>query len=257
MTWKPVKWIFFDLDDTIWNFSANSTISLSKLYEISPILRKLFKEKEEFINIYHINNSLMWDLYSKGEVTTTQLKLERWRRTLATRQFEVLTAICEELDRNYLEILAQGRQIIPGMKEMLERLSKNYLLAVISNGFSKTQYQKLLYSGLDRFITRTIVSEEIGINKPNPLLFNYSIAETGASEPYLMVGDNVETDVLGAMKAGWNAIWFNPSSKTFPLSPEELKVQNIDPELLVAIVENTEELEEAIIKYYNFSSFTK
>lgn len=248
-----MKWIFFDLDDTLWNFSANSKIALRKLYEISPILRKLFKDLDEFVEIYHKNNALMWDYYAKGMVSTKELKVERWRRTLATRQFEVLTAVCEELDYNYLEILAQGQEMFPGVKEMLERLTKKYLLGILSNGFIKTQYQKLNFSGLDKYIARTIVSEEIGINKPNPRIFEYAIGETGATEPFLMVGDNGETDIYGAMRAGWNAIWFNPSEKPFPVSEEEMSKDGVSSSLLFANVRNMEELEYAIEQFFNCS----
>lgn len=241
-----VPWIFFDLDDTIWNFSANSTLSLKKLYEISPILRKLFKDTDEFISIYHIHNARMWDLYSRGEVSTKDLKVERWRRTLATKTFEVLTAVCEELDTTYLEILAQEQEMIPGMKDLLGSLSKKAMLAVLSNGFSKTQYRKLQYSGLWKYITRTIVSEEIGINKPNPKLFEYAIQETGAFPPFLMIGDHPETDILGAMAAGWNAIWFNPTGKTFPFTEEELQSKGINPSLLLGTALNTQQLESLI-----------
>ena len=244
-----VPWIFFDLDDTIWNFSANSTLSLHKLYEISPILRKLFKDPDEFIDIYHLHNATMWDLYSRGEVTTSQLKIERWRRTLATRQFEVLTAVCEELDRTYLDILAQQQEMIPGMKEMLARLSKKYMLAVLSNGFSKTQYKKLHFSGLERYITRTIVSEETGINKPNPKLFEYAIRETGATGPYLMVGDHPDTDVLGAMKAGWYAILFNASGRPFPYTPEDLQAMGVNSDLFLGETDNSKDLERKITEF--------
>lgn len=251
MDWKPVPWIFFDLDDTLWNFTANSEISLKKLYEISPILRKLFPIMEEFIDIYHRNNSLMWDYYSKGMVTTEQLKVERWRRTLAMRQFEVLTAVCEELDRVYLDILAQEKEMIPGVLEMLNRLSKKYMMAILSNGFSKTQYKKLHYSGLEKYITRTIVSEEIGINKPNKRIFEYAINETGAQSPYLMVGDNGETDVYGAMKAGWYAIWYNPTGKIFPIDEGTMEKDNVDKNRLVAVVSSMEELEREINTFFN------
>lgn len=244
-----VPWIFFDLDDTIWNFSANSTLSLHKLYEISPILRKLFKYPDEFIDIYHLHNATMWDLYSRGEVTTSQLKIERWRRTLATRQFEVLTAVCEELDRTYLDILAQQQEMIPGMKEMLARLSKKYMLAVLSNGFSKTQYKKLHFSGLERYITRTIVSEETGFNKPNQKLFEYAIRETGATGPYLMVGDHPDTDVLGAIKAGWYAILFNASGRPFPYTPEDLKTMGVNPDLFLGETDNSKDLERKITEF--------
>lgn len=245
-----MKWIFFDLDDTLWNFTSNSAIALRKLYEISPILKKLFKDISEFINIYHDKNQLLWDLYAQGKVTTNQLKVERWRLTLSTRQFEVLTAVCEELDRNYLDILAQESEKIEGVEELLEKISKTSLIAVLSNGFSKTQYKKLHYSGLEKYINRVIVSEEIGINKPNKKLFDYSISETGATPPYLMVGDHAQTDIIGAMKAGWHAIWYNPEGKPFPLSEVEMQTQGIDSHLLVGIVKNMTELYKAIQNFY-------
>lgn len=248
--WKPINWIFFDLDDTIWNFSANSAISLKKLYELSPILRKLFKTTEEFIEIYHRHNATMWDLYAQGKVTTAELKLERWRRTLATRQFEVLTAVCEELERTYLDILAQEKEMIPGVEAMLERLTKKYLIAVLSNGFSATQYKKLRHSGLWRYVTRTIVSEEIGVNKPDPRLYAYTVDETGAENPHLMVGDHPSTDILGAMKAGWYAIWYNPSGRPWPFTDEDVKAQGADPRHLVAVVGDMDELEKVIEKFF-------
>ena len=249
--WTPVPWIFFDLDDTLWNFSENSYLSLHSLYEISPILRKLFKTVEEFIEIYHKNNSLMWDLYSQGKVNTSELKTERWRRTLATRQFEVLTAICEELDRNYLEILAKGKEKFPGVNDMLERLNKKFLIGVISNGFLKTQYKKLHYSGLEKYITRTIVSEEIDVNKPNSKIFDYAISSTGAQSPYLMVGDHPETDVIGAMRAGWHAIWFNPHHKTFNLNEDLFEKEGIDTRLFIGMATNMKDLEALILNFEN------
>lgn len=248
--YSPVRWIFFDLDDTLWYFTANSANSLHKLYEISPILRKLFKTVDEFIEIYHHHNALMWDYYSKGKVTTSELKLERWRRTLATRQFEVLTAVCEELERNYLSILAKGNEMFPGVKEMLESLSRNFILAILSNGFTKTQYEKLSNSGLDRYITRTIVSEEIGVNKPNKALFDYAIRETGAQQPALMVGDHPETDVVGALKAGWKAIWFDLNNRQFPFTDEDLISQGIDPSMYLGKARDMQELEKLIIENY-------
>ena len=232
-TTSRLPWLFFDLDDTIWNFTKNSEASLTKIYEISPILRKLFKQPQEFFDIYHHNNFILWDLYSRGEVSTKDLKNERWRRTLATKQFEVLTAICEELERNYLDILAKSTIETEGVVTLLSGLQKKAMLAVISNGFSQTQYKKLHYSGLERFITRVIVSEEIGINKPNKAIFDYAVSETGALPPFIYVGDHPTTDILGAMKAGWYACWVNLKQSEFPLSEAEMLKEGINPDLFL------------------------
>lgn len=249
MSGQRIPWIFFDLDDTLWNFSANSTLALNKLYEISPILRKLFKSKDEFIDIYHFHNANLWLLYGRGEVTTRELKVERWRRTLATKQFEVLTAVCEELDRNYLDILAECPEKFEGIDNFLHSLSKKALIGVLSNGFLDTQYKKIRHSGLDKYVTRIIVSDEIGINKPDKRIFDYAVSETGATHPYLLVGDNAETDILGAMKAGWYAIWINHSGKEFPFTEEYLKENNISPSLLWHVTDSIEKAAPYIDKF--------
>lgn len=241
MQYTRIPWIFFDLDDTLWNFTENSKIALHELYRLSPILRKLFKSEQEYIDIYHAHNSKLWLMYARGEVTTRELKIERWRRTLATKQFEVLTAVCEELDRTYLDILARSSAEMEGSKEILHELTKKVLVGVLSNGFAGTQYNKLKYSGLDKYVTRTIVSEEIGINKPDKRLFDYAISETGATPPYLYIGDNFETDILGALKAGWHTIWINHNDIACPMTDVEMKRQGIDTDLLVGNVKSLKE----------------
>lgn len=246
-----MNWIFFDLDDTLWDFSRNSQISLHKLYSESPILRKLFKDPEEFLKVYHIHNHHLWKLYSEGGINTSDLRIERWRRTLGSKQFEVLTAVCEELNRNYLEWLAEVPYVKDGALQVMEDLSRFYLLGIISNGFSETQYNKLKYSGLGKYITRVIVSEEIGISKPDKKLFDYAISETGATEPYIMVGDNPETDILGALKAGWHAIWYNPDDNSFPFSEDQLIKMGINEKLFLGSASTLQAVKDKIFREFN------
>ena len=241
LSFKRIPWVFFDLDDTIWNFRVNSDIALRKVYQNSPILRKFFNDPQQFIDIYHEHNSRLWLMYGNGEVSAKELKLERWRRTLATCQFEVLTAVCEELENNYLDILVQCTEEVKSVKKILDEISKYALIGVLSNGFLHTQYQKIKYSGLNRYITRLVVSDEIGINKPDKRLFDYAVDETGATPPFLMVGDNTHTDIIGAMNAGWFAIRINNSGKDDPLSLETLNKNGVDSKLLLADVVSLEE----------------
>ena len=249
---KDIHWIFFDLDDTLWNFSYNSHLSLKFMYENFPIISEIFNLEERFIEEYHKNNAALWEAFSRNEVTSEQLRVERWRSTLfpKVRDNEVIK-ICEELDFNYLNRLAQFPNLLEGAKEMLDDLTKSFLISIISNGFLKTQYSKITYSGLWRYITRLIVSEEIGQNKPHPDIYRYAVEETGAKGPLLMIGDNLYADVLGAMKSGWNAIWFNPERKIFPYSSDDLKDMEINPELLIGITVNIEETHKLILRFFN------
>ena len=251
-------WIFFDLDDTVWDFKNNSMTSLRKLYEISPILKKYFKTFDELDVEYHIHNSYLWGALSRGEISGKDLKAERWRRTLQSKTFEVLTAVCEELDETYLNILATLPGVPPHTLSVMQRLSKDHLIGILSNGFPATQYKKMRSSGLDKYVTRLVVSEEIGKAKPDRALFEYAVAETGARYPHIMVGDNLEADVLGAINAGWFAIWFKPDNamkndtdKELP-SDREIKMiiceKGGNPDLFLGRVRNLLEAEEIIQK---------
>lgn len=247
VTFKRPLWIFFDLDDTIWDFKKNSMISLRQLYDSSSILKKYFKTFDELDIEYHIHNSYLWDALSRGEISSHDLKAERWRRTLLSKSNEVMTEICEELDRNYLDILASIPNVMANAHEVLARLQQKVLIGVISNGFAATQYQKVRFSGLWRYITRIIVSEEIGKAKPDKALFHYAESETGAVAPHIMVGDNLTADVIGAMKAGWYAIWMNPEAKDHPDISKLSESHCFNPSFYLGSVKTLEEVETILL----------
>jgi len=185
----------------------------------------------------------MWELHAKGSVTSEFLKTERWRLTLYPDSApSTPPEICSVINSAYLENLATQPETAKNAEEVLAMLSKEFMIGVISNGFTDTQYKKLSNSGLWRFVSRTIISDEIGIQKPDSRIFDYAIKETGATTTPVMIGDNPETDVLGALKAGWKAIWFNRYGKQFPYNEEELAENGIDPAIFLGTAKDMNEV---------------
>lgn len=211
------KWIFFDLDDTLFDFSSASLISLMRLWDETPKIRQRFKNPEVFLNEYHANNKRMWDLHESGKITADFLKGERFRLTVnPERTDEEFCKFSRQLNDRYLWHLGGCNAPVEGAKELLEKLSKKSLIGVLTNGFNEVQYRKLQSTGLDSFIQRMVISDEIGIQKPDSRLFRYAEQATGANpNQTIMIGDNPDNDIQGALNAGWNAIFFDYKGKTF------------------------------------------
>lgn len=222
-----VKWVFIDLDDTLWDFSANSDVALRMLYEEYPILKELYPDYEEYDEVYHQKNAEMWDLYHHGKISQDFLKKERFRFLLVNKGFvsDNLDSFALELNEWYLNALSDCTTVVDGAFELLEHLKNKYLVGVLSNGFLNVQYKKLYGSGLYRFIQRMVVSDEIGVQKPDKRIFDYALEATGAnSENVLMIGDNPDADIKGAKDAGWRTIYFDRKNRG---------VMNTTPDLIV------------------------
>ena len=213
---RGVKWVFIDLDDTLWDFSANSDVTLQKLYRKFEIFSRYYPEYNEFDEAYHLKNSELWDLYHHGHIEQEYLKLERFRWLLVSKGYDCgdVDELSAEMNEWYLDELSRCSALVDGAIDLLELLGKRYLIGVLSNGFADVQYRKLQTSGLWRYVQRMVVSDEIGVQKPDKRIFDYALREVGAeANEVIMIGDNPDADIQGAKSAGWRAIYFNRKSK--------------------------------------------
>ena len=159
----------------------------------------------------------MWQLHESGQISAEFLKSERFRLTIAPdRHDDEILNESRRLNDRYLWLLGECDTPVVGAKELLDKLSRSHLIAILTNGFTEAQYRKLRSTGLDRYIQRMVISDEIGIQKPDPRIFRYAEMATGATpESAIMIGDNPDNDIQGALDAGWNAIYFDCKSKHF------------------------------------------
>lgn len=217
-----IKWVFFDLDDTLFDFAKSSLISLEKIWQEQDIIRTKFATSESFIDEYHIHNRRMWELHESGKITSEFLKGERFRLTIAPeREDDEIQLTSRMLNDRYLYLLGECNAPVKGAKEVLEKLSKKFMIGVLTNGFNEVQYRKLFNSGLDRYIQRVVISDEISVQKPDARLFRYAEMETGATaESAIMIGDNPKNDIQGALDAGWRAIYYDCKRKEFESESE-------------------------------------
>lgn len=211
---NDIKWVWLDLDDTLIDFTTNSKAALRRTYEAAG-LSEWFKDSDEWINCYEGHNYPLWDQLAKGEITTEYLRMERFRRPLADAGADDTTAreLSRRLDPLYLDMLADERNLVDGAIEILQSLrAAEVSTGILSNGFADVQHRKIKRAGLNKLIDLTVLSDDIGIQKPDRRLYIHAMERSGDCNPlhHLMIGDNPDTDICGAINAGWSAILLQP-----------------------------------------------
>jgi len=205
------KDLFVDFDDTLYDTYGNAVIALRETFEAFH-LERWFDDPQVFYDAYWTANIDLWGRYSRGEITRDYLIVERFRRPLSEGQgLAVTEALCLEMSDRFLDFCASKSGVVEGARELMEYLKqRGYRMHMTSNGFHEVQYKKLAACGLRDYFDTIILSEDAGVNKPSPLYFDYALKMSGASrETTLMIGDNYQTDILGALNAGLDALLFN------------------------------------------------
>lgn len=212
--------IFFDLDHTLWDFEANAREALQEVYAQMNLVEKGIDSFQVFYTRYIYHNEILWSRYHKGFITADELKWKRMWRTLL--DFKVANEpLARELSAVFLDILPEKTGVFPYTFEILTYLkNRGYVLHLITNGFEKTQWRKLNSSGLNRFFSEVITSEASNSVKPQKEIFEYALKKTGAvTEHSIMIGDNPEADIAGAVNAGWDSVFVNHNGATVTTTP--------------------------------------
>jgi len=205
-----IKHIFFDLDHTLWDFKKNSSLTFKFLLEKYNIPIDL----ERFLEIYMPINFSLWKLYRDEKISKEYLRHNRLKSAFEKLNINVSSVIIDQMSDDYVAHLPDHNFLVKDTLLVLDHLKEKYKLHIITNGFTEVQKKKITNSNLDKYFSCIIDSETVGVKKPNSKVFEYALRVAGATkDESLMIGDNLEADIIGSINAGFSAIHFNNNNE--------------------------------------------
>lgn len=205
-----IKYLLWDIDATLLNFKKAEYFAM----------REGFREfniaiDESEIKNYNLINDKYWKRLEKGEITREMVLHGRFREFFDGLKIAYNDKLIYDFNKFYQVELGNNIFFNDNAKETLKALEKTYKQYAITNGSIVAQKEKLKKSGLDKIFDGVFISEEMGIDKPNKEFFDKVFENIGSTDTreYLLVGDSLTSDILGANNAGIKNIWYNPEKK--------------------------------------------
>ncbi len=200
--------LLFDIDETLFDFKKGEKFAFLKCVDDF----KLSDNKEECMEIYKGINTLIWQEYEKGTITSKDLRIDRFRRLFKALDIE---RDAKEVSDAYMRYLGMSTFLFDGVEELIKALSKDYRLVIVTNGLKEAQTNRINKSTIRKYFEAVVISDEIGIAKPDPRIFEYALYKINYKDKskVLMIGDSLSSDIKGGTNAGIDTCLYNPEKK--------------------------------------------
>ncbi len=198
--------IIFDADETLFDFRESER----EAFKNAMIQFNIEYDENYHLKIYQAINTDIWKEFEDGLITQKDLKVERFKR-LSNK----LNAGFDEMEfsKSYMYHLSNSSILYDETIELLESLSKDYKLSIVTNGLRDVQNNRIRKSIISKYFADIVVSEEVEVSKPDPRIFEHAlnnIKHTDKSK-VLMVGDSLTSDIKGGINFGIDTCWYNPN----------------------------------------------
>ena len=206
------QWLLFDADGTLFDYYRAEDTALAQNFT----LHNLAFQPDYRLRYRDINHQF-WLRLEQKQVTPEELRVGRFQQLFTELDIAYDAAA---FSATYLEQLAQQAHLIDGAVELLEALNGRYHLALITNGLADVQYPRLARSGLEAYFSAIIVSDEVGVAKPNPGIFDVAFNRMNqpAKSEVLIIGDSLSSDMSGGINYGIDTCWYNPQGESTQLT---------------------------------------
>ena len=205
---KVYKYLLIDCDDTVLDFGKSERVSISKVMEKYGV-RPTSQAVEKYVKL----NEKFWRMFEKGKISKEELLKKRFVKFFKKYHIDVDGDI---INKEYLDTLTYNVFVIDGVEKILTYLKdKGYKLYFITNGVKKTQEARWNRTDVLKYFDGAFISEDIGYHKPQKEYFEYVVKSIGDNDlnNYLVIGDNIQSDIIGGLNYGMDVAWFNPKRK--------------------------------------------
>lgn len=218
-----IQHIFFDLDNTLWDHRRNAYLTIKDLFDKEEISLKYNIDFEDFHSVYHEINERLWEQIRDDEIDKVYLRKHRFYDTFKRFGIEDLE-LSMFFEEHFLDKILNYNHLVEGAQYILDYLkAKDYTLHIISNGFQEVTERKCILSKIDHYFQTITSADSVGVRKPNPAIFEYSLGLSDAKkEESILIGDDWIADVIGAQNFGMDIIFFDVLNEN--KNVEDLKV---------------------------------
>jgi YjjG family noncanonical pyrimidine nucleotidase len=199
----PRTWVLFDLDGTLLDYAAAERAAVTATLEEVGLVAE-----QAVLRAYSDINARHWAALERGETTASRLRLERWRELLDAHGLTHVQA--EQVATRYIGHLADGAWLLDGALEVVDEVALRHRVGLITNGLADVQRPRIRASGLEGRAEVVVISDEVGVAKPDPGIFEAALEAMGAPprEEVTVVGDSLTADIAGGRAAGLRTVWF-------------------------------------------------
>ena len=209
----PYKAVFLDLDDTIGDFHGVALASLRKSF-VKYELGRYFSDFDDYMSVYQPHNLLLWDKYGRSEITKDFLQRDRFEYPFRAKGCE-LPELAKQIGDDFVVDTREEYTLLPNALQVVRELASRYPLTIVSNGFVEQQETKMRKNGLLPYFRHVVLSEQVGVQKPDAEIFRYALRLNGVeAAEAVMVGDSYGSDIVGAKNAGIDQIWLTPRAES-------------------------------------------
>jgi HAD superfamily hydrolase (TIGR01549 family) len=194
-----IRAVIFDLDNTLYHYDPCNDMALRMTY--MELAKSVFTHYENFHEVHDkVRANLAAELKNQASSHNRVLFFKHIVEELVPNPSISMTL---DLFRSYWLAFYEHMKLQPDAMDVLNALKGKYKLALLSNHTTAVQLEKVVRLKLDTIFDHIVTSEEVGVEKPDPKIYEFTLRKIGVSaDQAVMIGDQPAGDIIGAKQAG-------------------------------------------------------